>query len=103
MLASNGKKNSVIIRDVQCVTRYSKKLLPFISLFVYGIPIIILNITRTLDGPYPFLRVYNQPIYMTIIWIIILFVVNYIIGVGLIKLNRKFGGNSENNIRESTR
>ena len=93
----------MIISYVFCNKTKSKKLLPFIPILVYGIPIFILNITRTLDGPYPFLRVYNQPIYMTIIWIIILFVVNYIIGVGLIKLNRKFGGNSENNIRESTR
>ena len=62
---------------------------------------IILNITRTFNGPYPFLKVYEQKIYMTIIWILIIFIVNYIIGIILIKLNRKLGVNYEYKDRES--
>ena len=33
---------------------------------------IILNIAKVLTGPYPFLRVYEQPIYMSILWCIII-------------------------------
>ena len=40
---------------------------------------------------------------MTIIWIILIIIINYLIGVGLIKLNRKFGGNNEYKTRESRR
>ena len=79
----------------------SNKYLVFVPIIIYGIPMIILNITKTFNGPYPFLKVYEQKIYMTIIWILIIFVVNYIIGTILIKLNRKLGVNYEYKDRES--
>ena len=41
--------------------------------FVYGIILIILNIAKVVDGPYPFLHLYANPIYISIIWIIILY------------------------------
>jgi uncharacterized membrane protein len=36
---------------------------------IYGIIMLILNGARVLDGPYPFLRVYNQPVWATVLWI----------------------------------
>lgn len=45
----------------------------FIPTLVYGVIVIILNFTKTLHGPYPFLYVYEQPIYMSFIWAIIVF------------------------------
>lgn len=39
--------------------------------FVYGFVYIILNLTHTIKGPYFFLEVYNQPVYMSIIWCIV--------------------------------
>ena len=27
---------------------------------------------RVVEGPYPFLRVYEQPVYMSIIWVIVI-------------------------------
>jgi hypothetical protein len=35
---------------------------------IYGIVFIILNIARVVEGPYPFLMVYNQPVYATILY-----------------------------------
>lgn len=34
---------------------------PLVFTLIYAIPILILNITGTITGPYPFLEVYNQP------------------------------------------
>ena len=79
------------------------KYLSFIPIIIYGIPMIILNITRTFNGPYPFLKVYDNKIYMIIIWLLLIIVVNYIIGIILIKLNRKLGINYEYKNRESMR
>ena len=38
--------------------------------FLYGLIAIILNYLRILEGPYPFLYVYRQPLWATIAWII---------------------------------
>ena len=57
---------------------------------VYGITLLILNLLRIVDGPYPFLRVYNQPIYMSIIWFIIILGMSYLIGLLLKILYDKF-------------
>lgn len=35
----------------------------------YAIPVLILNIAKLYVGPYPFLHVYEQPVYMTVFWI----------------------------------
>ncbi len=52
----------------------AKKEIKYTMLFtiIYSIVILLLNIFRILEGPYPFLMVYKQPIYMSIIWIILL-------------------------------
>ncbi|MBR2588924.1 hypothetical protein IKE84_01110 [Candidatus Saccharibacteria bacterium] len=45
----------------------------------YAIVMIILNILHVLSGPYPFLRVTEQPIYVSILWTIILFSVTFFV------------------------
>lgn len=40
--------------------------------FIYGIILIILNIVRIVEGPYPFLMVYNQPIWISVLWFLII-------------------------------
>ena len=37
---------------------------------VYAIPVLILNIAKLYVGPYPFLHVYEQPVYMSVFWIL---------------------------------
>lgn len=39
---------------------------------IYAITLIILNITQTVVGPYPFLRVLSQPIYMSVLWLVLI-------------------------------
>lgn len=43
-----------------------------IPTILYGAIAIILNIKKVWDGPYPFLKVYKQPIYMSIIWAVVI-------------------------------
>ena len=39
---------------------------------IYATLFIILNILRVVKGPYPFLMVYKQPVYMSIVWFILI-------------------------------
>lgn len=51
--------------------------------FCYTVVLIILNILRIVDGPYPFFQVYNNPVWATILWIVGLagfdYLINYLI------------------------
>ncbi len=53
---------------------------------IYAIVLIILNIVKIVDGPYPFLQIYNQSIIMSIVWAITILVITYIIALILRKL-----------------
>ena len=75
--------------------RKDNKYLPVIVTIIYGVVLIILNILKVVDGPYPFLKVYDQSIFMSILWGIILISVSLIISILLIKLNKKVGGYCE--------
>lgn len=55
----------------------------------YAVILTALNILRIADGPYPFLRVYNQPIYMSVIWGFIILGSAYAIARGLLAFNHK--------------
>ena len=43
---------------------------------VYGSMILVLNVLRIVDGPYPFLQVYNQSVPATILWAVALLAMN---------------------------
>ena len=47
---------------------------PAAATLIYGIIMIYLNYIHRVDGPYPFLRVHNQSVTATVIWIILLLV-----------------------------
>lgn len=44
----------------------------FIPTAVYAVITISLNITRTISGPYPFLRVHDQPLWMSFVWVAVI-------------------------------
>lgn len=50
-----------------------------IPTIVYAVITICLNFMKLLDGPYPFLRVYNQPWYISIVWAIAIIGIAYLI------------------------
>lgn len=53
---------------------------------IYGIVMATLNIAKVIDGPYPFLRVYEQPLLASIIWALVLFLSSYLVAVCLRKV-----------------
>ena len=40
--------------------------------FIYAIILLSLNILKVVNGPYPFLRVYEQSILMSVIWLVVI-------------------------------
>lgn len=69
---------------------FNKKdsLFGLIHTCIYAVVMIILNLLRLYDGPYPFLRVYDQGIIMSIIWLIIIFGLAYLIS-SLLRIIKK--------------
>lgn len=57
---------------------------------LYAIIFIILNILKIVEGPYPFLMVYKQPIMMSFIWGLIILGGGYLLAKLLKKLNYKY-------------
>lgn len=70
----------------------NKKYLGFLFTVFYAIVLIILNLKDVIVGPYPFLRVKEQSIFMSIIWCIIIIGGSYAIGLGLNYFNKKIKG-----------
>lgn len=54
---------------------------------VYAIVLISLNISKVVSGPYPFLKVYDQPVFMTVLWLIGILVFAFILSRILMRLN----------------
>ena len=43
-----------------------------IPTLVYAAVLVILNLAHLVSGPYPFLMVYDQPVYMSVVWMIVI-------------------------------
>lgn len=56
---------------------------------IYAVIFIALNILKIYEGPYPFLKVYDQPVYMSIIWFILIVGGAFGIGKGIMWIKRK--------------
>jgi len=56
---------------------------------IYAILLIILNVLKIVEGPYPFLLVYEQPILHSILWTMIILAITYAIASILKKVNGK--------------
>ncbi len=57
---------------------------------LYALVMALLNAFRIVDGPYDFLRVHNQSIYMSVFWTVVIICGAYAINRLLILLARKF-------------
>ena len=55
----------------------------------YAIVFISLNILKVYEGPYPFLMVYKQPVYMSIVWFILIVGGAFGIGKGIMWLKNR--------------
>lgn len=60
---------------------------------VYGVVTLSLNILRVMEGPYPFLMVYRQPVLASVAWMAVMIGGAYAVARGLIirKINYKKG------------
>lgn len=54
---------------------------------IYAAVFIVLNLLRIVEGPYPFLKYYQQPIYMSLFYTVVIPGGAYLIALGLQKLN----------------
>ncbi len=46
--------------------------------FIYAVTAVVLNIVNLLKGPYPFLMVHKQPVYMSCVWFVVILAGAYI-------------------------
>jgi len=56
---------------------------------IYAIIMIVLNILKIVEGPYPFLLIYNQPVIHSVIWTMVILAITYAIALILKKVNGK--------------
>lgn len=56
---------------------------------IYAMIMISLNILKIVEGPYPFLLIYNQPVIHSVIWTIVILAITYAIALILKKVNGK--------------
>ena len=72
-------------------TKLTNKDIPLAMIYTFGYAAImlILNIAKVVVGPYPFLMVYNQPIWASILWSIGILGGAIVLTWGILKLRRQ--------------
>ncbi|MFT8870513.1 hypothetical protein [Liquorilactobacillus nagelii] len=70
---------SYLLLNDQTKLNFRNNLLALIPTILYGIIIIVLNILKIIKGPYPFLMVRYQSLTTTILWILIILLINFIV------------------------
>ena len=66
-----------------------ENIITIFATLLYGIVIVILNILKIVDGPYPFIRINYQPVAISIMWIVVLLTFSYIIALLFRKIHHK--------------
>ena len=61
----------------------------FVFTIIYSIIILSLNIFKVIVGPYPFLKVYENPVHMSFIWIVLILGGSFLLGIALEKIKNK--------------
>lgn len=64
-------------------------LLALLPTVLYAVVGITLNALRVMDGPYFFLKVHDQPIYMSIVWCVVVLGTAYALAYALYRANRQ--------------
>jgi hypothetical protein len=93
MLETNGLFHHLLcpvlaIASLPFLRRMGKQesRIALIPTLLYGIVMYILNYLRLADGPYPFLKVHDQPWYMSVLWFLVLLGAACGVAAGLRKL-----------------
>lgn len=56
---------------------------------IYAIILILLNVFEIVKGPYPFLMVYNQPFYISCLWVLLILGIAFVFANIIWKLNNE--------------
>lgn len=81
---------SFLLLDRDPILQQKHSWVVLLPTLLYAMITILLNITGSLDGPYPFLRVMHQPVLASLLWAFGILVGAYIVGWILGLSNRKF-------------
>lgn len=65
--------------------KFSMTYISLIPTGTYAVCSTIGNVLKIMNGPYPFLKVYKQPIYMSVLWFVLILVLAYVIALGIYK------------------
>ncbi|MBQ8025575.1 MAG: hypothetical protein IJ259_04050 [Oscillospiraceae bacterium] len=63
-----------------------QNVLALIPTVIYAVVLVILNLMRVVRGPYPFLLVYEQPLWASVLWAVVILGAAYGVYFGLRKL-----------------
>lgn len=77
---------SFLFLEHECKITKRETFLALIPTIIYAVIAIVLNLVKVIYGPYPFLHVYEQSIFMTFVWLIVISALVY--GIALLL---KFG------------
>ena len=69
-----------------------EELFAVVPTVLYALVTIILNVIRVMEGPYPFLYVYEQSLFASAMWIVVIVGGAYGVAVGFNKINNIGGG-----------
>ena len=72
------------------VSTVKDNFIGMIFTLIYGFIIMPLNVMKVIEGPYPFLMVYQQPVWKSVFWVVFLLTFAYMIGFVIRKLSTKF-------------
>lgn len=68
---------SYIAFEADTAMTLRQSLIGFVPTLIYAAIAYACNIARVWDGPYPFFQVWNMPIWMSILWFVVLFIVAF--------------------------
>lgn len=84
---------SFVFLEKGCPITKKDPLYVLIPTCVYGLTMLVLNILKVIDGPYPFLQMYSLPIYLTLPMLSLVIFISFISGYIIFKLNKNRNSN----------
>lgn len=80
---------SFFVFEVEGQLSKRKILKALVPTLVYALAAIILNLCRVMEGPYPFLMVYAQPWYASVLWCVVILGIAGLLAAGVLALHNR--------------
>ncbi len=81
---------SFVFLEKEITISWTDTFRALIPTVLYAFVAILLNVLHVLDGPYPFLRVYNQSILASVFWCVAILLVAWVIALVVRGLHNRF-------------